>query len=328
MWGENEIKDPIIEELISSPILQRLKNIDQSGPVVYFGYMPYFSRYEHSIGVFDLLHRVGASTEEKVAGLLHDASHTAFSHVGDHLFYNNNAEKSYQDTIHLWFLEKQKINLITDKYNIAFKNLDPDLPEYKALETHLPDLCADRIQYIIHTGVILNRITKEEAKNIINDLKFNDQKWFFTKIKYAKSLADLSLIFTQEIWGAPWNFVIYEYFSRILQRSLELHLISKDEIHFGTDTNILHKIQKSSDILIQEWFAKLHDIHNCFEVVKFGEGTMNVHPKFRGVDPFILSQKGFKRLSELDHAFKKKFDTLKEWCNAGYGIIPNKNIPQ
>lgn len=90
-------------------ILQRLKYVDQAGPITYFGYMPYFNRYEHSIGVLALLQKANAPLNEQVAGLLHDISHTIFSHIADHLLYKSNLEKSYQDTVHLKFLKTMHV---------------------------------------------------------------------------------------------------------------------------------------------------------------------------------------------------------------------------
>jgi HD superfamily phosphohydrolase len=168
------IDDLLIEEIIDSKAMQRLKLIDQSEPAPYIGLLPYFSRYDHSIGVFVLLQKAQVSKIEQIASLLHDTSHTIFSHLGNHLFYRQEQEKSYQDTIHLWFLRSIKIDKIISRYNIAIKDLDPDDPKYTALERALPDLCADRIQYNIHTAVILNKISKLEAKEIVDDPKFHN----------------------------------------------------------------------------------------------------------------------------------------------------------
>ena len=39
------------------------------------------THFEHSLGAFILVRRLDAALDEQIAALLHDASHTAFSHV-------------------------------------------------------------------------------------------------------------------------------------------------------------------------------------------------------------------------------------------------------
>jgi hypothetical protein len=67
IYGNYEIQEPVILELINSPALQRLKGIDQAGySHVYFPGIPR-SRFNHSLGVYLLLKRYGASIEEQIA---------------------------------------------------------------------------------------------------------------------------------------------------------------------------------------------------------------------------------------------------------------------
>ena len=54
------------------------------------------TRYEHSVGVMLLVRRFGASLDEQIAALLHDVSHTAFSHVIDYVF-NDHDHQSYHE---------------------------------------------------------------------------------------------------------------------------------------------------------------------------------------------------------------------------------------
>ncbi|MCH8317407.1 MAG: hypothetical protein IIA88_02745 [Bacteroidetes bacterium] len=58
IYGEEEITEPILIELIESPALQRLKNISQLGMPQEYNYKKVFSRYEHSVGVLILLRRL------------------------------------------------------------------------------------------------------------------------------------------------------------------------------------------------------------------------------------------------------------------------------
>lgn len=320
VWGLHTITHPLLERLIKSKPLTRLKAIDQSGPLTYFGYAPKFSRFEHSVGVLALLQKANVPLKEQVAGLLHDTSHTPFSHVGDLLFYKDNQAKSYQDTIHLCFLREMNVPEMTASHDISLEDLNPDLPCYTALEQHLPDLCADRIQYILHTGVLLNRLTETHATDLIQNLHYSDNTWYFTDLANAQTMGDLSLRFTQEFWGVPWNCVFYELFAKILKDALKLNLIDLKDLKTGTDENILKKVNASSDPSIQENLKKLRNIHQIYSVTTFDKGDLNIKPKFRGVDPFVLVQGNMKRLSELDQTYKTEFERVKAWCAKGYGI--------
>ncbi len=321
VWGPAYVTEPLLKDLLQSKAMQRIKGIDQSGPLVYFNSAPAFSRYDHCVGVMAILQHAGAPLNEQAAGLLHDASHTVFSHVGDNLFYKDNQDKSYQDTIHLWFLEKMEINPVIQKYGITLSSLDPDLEQYTALERHLPDLCADRIQYIIHTGVIFNKITKEDAQGIVKSLSFKNDQWLFSDKARAKQFADLSLAFTTELWGSAWNCAFYDYFSKALQRALDLNLVSRDELHFSIDTNIMEKLRATDDLFIQTMLRYCSDIHNSFSTVEYGTGTVNITPKFRGVDPLIQENGTITRLTELDADYKNNFEATKLWCKTGYGVV-------
>jgi len=98
IFGKISITEPVLIELIKSKPLQRLKAIDQSGY-----YEPWFpgtkhSRFEHSVGVCWLLKKYGAPIEEQIAGLIHDVSHTAFSHTSDYIFdTGSEREHTHQD---------------------------------------------------------------------------------------------------------------------------------------------------------------------------------------------------------------------------------------
>src|SRR6202041_3406853 len=97
IFGCESNPSQLVLDLLASPMMQRLKGIDQSGITKYIQDLPSFSRYDHSVGVYMLLRTYGRTEKECIAGLLHDASHTVFSHVGDLVFDPEDAKESYQD---------------------------------------------------------------------------------------------------------------------------------------------------------------------------------------------------------------------------------------
>ena len=83
VYGEVVIEDPEILDLVACETFQRLRGIHQAGPSALPFPFKDVTRFEHSLGVFVLLRLLGAPLREQIAGLLHDVSHTAFSHAVD-----------------------------------------------------------------------------------------------------------------------------------------------------------------------------------------------------------------------------------------------------
>ncbi|MGC8537910.1 MAG: HD domain-containing protein, partial [Candidatus Micrarchaeia archaeon] len=88
VYGGFEIENEAIIDLMKSKPMERIKHISQQGIPREFNFKgaTNHGRYEHCVGVMLLLRKLGASDEEQIAGLLHDVSHTAFSHTADMVF--------------------------------------------------------------------------------------------------------------------------------------------------------------------------------------------------------------------------------------------------
>lgn len=324
IWGDNESGDSLIDDLHKTKIMQRLKNVDQAGPAHYLHGMPPYSRYSHSIGVFVILKKFGCNQNEQAAGLFHDISHTAFSHVGDYVFSDDPSKytkNSFQDSIHMQYLRKHRdeIDPILKKYNISFDVLNPENKEYRGLEQKLPDMCADRIEYNIHTGLIMKKINREDAKQIVDDLRFEGGVWFFKSLESARKFARLSVMFTKEFWGSEWNTSMNIHFAGALKRALDINLISRDEL-FGDDIPVLQKLENSKDRIIKKFMRQCRNILQKMKGYKYKK--IHFTPKFRGVDPLVKTDgmNDFKRLSEIDDEFKRFHDDVKGWCEKGFDL--------
>jgi hypothetical protein len=323
VWYIEEKTNAIMEQIINSPVMQRLKKVDQSGPPHYVGpKIPAFSRYDHSIGVWKLLKKHGASEIEQIAGLLHDVSHTAFSHLGDYLFVKKKEgyiDEDHQDSIHLAYI-REKAGDLLKKHNIKIEDVDPNNGKHLMLEQSLPDMCADRIQYNVHTGIIFGYITCKEGRQIIDDLRFENGKWFFSNPVLAKKFAQLSLRFTKEFWGSQWNVQMNIIFGQAVKRAQEIGLISEADI-FSTDDVIMDKLLNSSDEIIQQ---RLSICSNLTESPSKDKITSTKHrPKFRGIDPLIKvsGKDGLVRLTEIDSEFQEMYNDIQNWCKQGYNIV-------
>ena len=93
LYGDYIVEE-VIEELINTKEVQRLKNIHQGGASYLVNPNWNVSRYEHSIGVMLLIRLMGGDIEEQIAGLLHDNLHYAC------LIHSQSHEKRLYETHH------------------------------------------------------------------------------------------------------------------------------------------------------------------------------------------------------------------------------------
>ncbi len=327
-YGTITFDEPVLIELIKSPAFERLKKIHQYGVTVYVRQESDYNRYEHSLGVFCITHLFGAPLEEQVAALLHDVSHTVFSHVGDHLFNSGYQYKksSYQDDMHEWFLEQSGIAALLNNHKMLSACSCAAKHKQPCFDQELPNLCADRIEYNLHGGLIDGLLTVEEVSAIIQALRFEDGQWYFVDQQLAKKFALVSLQLSEQRWGGPWNGFLDSCASQALKRALALNLVTKEEIHFSIDDDVWQKLLASTDADIQRYLARMHHYQHAYRISSPEESDMHIRGKFSGTDPFIKTDNGLVRLSALDNKYRAEYERVKDVVGNGFYITLNDVI--
>ena len=319
-YGPIEVEEPILLELIESPPFQRLKWIHQYGVAYYTTHKEEYTRYDHSLGVFAILRIKNSSLEEQIAGLLHDVSHTVFSHVGDWIFRKENQDKDYQSSIHKNFLEKSGLGKILGKYGFSIDQILPTEKAFPSLEQKLPNLCADRIDYNIQGAYHQGFITYEEAKQIIEDLQFIQGSWVSTKPELMKKLVRFSLFMTQNCWGSAENYNLSRWLAEAILRMVELERISYEDIHFSTDQVIWDQLTSCEDLLIQKKMQMIAQAGFYYSLVDPSEADIIVKSRFRVIDPYIFSEGKIARLTHLDPILAEEYRNAQEKIQRGWAI--------
>jgi HD superfamily phosphohydrolase len=319
-YGPLEVEEPVILELIECPAFQRLKDLHQYGVAYYISHTEPYNRFDHSVGVFAVLRLKGASLEEQIAGLLHDVSHTIFSHVGDYIFNQLSDKNSYQDDIHDWFLNRYGFAEILAKHGYTVQDIHHKSGRFIALDAELPDLNADRIDYNIQGGYYQGFFTKEEARELVDDLQFDGKRWISKRPDLAKKCAQFSFYMTHNCWGSPHNFITCRWLADAILRAHAIGLISKDEIHFSSDTPIWERLLQAEDPEIQRLMDQIFHVNEYVTFVDPSQGDFEVKMKFRGVDPWIETDQGIKRLTEVDPEAAEEFQSVKAMMRQGWSI--------
>ena len=277
-------------DLINCDSIQRLKNVSQFGiPKEYYHKKFDYTRYEHTIGVFILLRKLGATLEEQIAGLLHDISHTAFSHVIDWVLGDSKKE-DYQDNVFFEFLKNSEIPSILKKYQID-ENIFSNLKNFTLLEKEIPSLCADRIDYTLRE---LFKEGSQITKKIFFDLVVKDNQIVFKNKDNAEIFAKEYLQLQTQHWAGDQAKARYFILSNLLKHSMNKKIISLTDL-YSSEKFILNKLENSDDNFILE---NLGLLKNGFEVLESSDG-IELKKKFRYVNPEIFLGEKIYLLSDL-----------------------------
>ena len=316
IYGAIEINEPVILDLIESPSVQRMKGVDQHGYLEPHFPGTAYSRFEHSLGVFILLKKFGAPLLEQIAGLLHDVSHTVFSHVADYVFSNGSGERhNFQDDYFEEFIGKSEIPGVLKKYKINYKDILDD-SQFPLKEKELPDLCADRIDYFLRELKVTDKATQEEINEFIDNLAIIDNLWVFKAKNLAKRYAYLFLEINNWFWSGLETAVMFKTTGDLLKYAIEKKILTKDDL-FTTDEEAWAKIRPAADkddnlkLLIDR-------ANNKFKYKSHNKNGYDLHAlcKSRVVDPLFLEGESLKRVSEIDSDFlklKEKYSKPKEY---------------
>jgi HD superfamily phosphohydrolase len=319
-YGVVEVEEPVLLELIDSDAFQRLKKIHQYGVSYYTTHREEFTRYSHSLGVFYILRNSNRSLEEQIAGLLHDVSHTVFSHVGDWVFHKEHSDIDYQNSIHEQFLEKTGLSDILRKHKINPKHVLPLENLAPALEQKRPNPSADRLDYSIQGAYHQNFITKKEAVELFKDCKFIQDKWISSKPEIMTKIVLFTLFMTENCFASPTNHLSSRWLADAIIKGIEIGLITNDEFHFGTDEVVWNKLTSSKEEFIQKRMQMVIDTENFYILVDPKESDTILVTKFWGFDPWILEKGKVVRLTSINKKLENDYYAVKERMSKGFAI--------
>ena len=310
IYGEIKIEKPVILELIESKPIQRLKYIDQAGyPPLYYNprNLPIselkHTRFEHSLGVYCLLKKFGAPLVEQIAGLIHDVSHTVFSHCIDYVLDSGSEkEQNHQDNIFDSFVKNSEITGIFEKYDIDLQHI-LNKNNFPLLEKSLPDLCADRLDYSLRTAIIFREINYQDLNYFLDNLIIEKESWLFKNFENAKKYAELFLKLNTFYYAGLASAVMLRTVGDILKYALQKGYISEDDL-YTSDEEILSKIKLNLEK--DERLKLLFDRMN--NKVKFKNNPANydvkIFCKSRIVDPSFEENGEIRRVSDADKNWK------------------------
>lgn len=237
-----------------------------------------------------------APLEEQIAGLIHDASHSAFSHCIDYVLdAGSGKEHNHQDNVFDEFVRKSKIPEIFKKYNFDLEYILDD-KNFPLKEKDLPDLCADRIDYSLRTAVVFGEI--ENGQYFIDNLSAENGQWIFKDFESAEKYAELFLKLNANYYAGLPSAVMFRTVGDYLRYALSKQYISETDL-YTTDKVVLEKIEPhiETDPELSLLFDRMNN------KIGFKNDPNNfdakVFCKSRMVNPLCRHDGKIKRVSEV-----------------------------
>lgn len=301
IYGEVKFNE-IEEKIIKNPGMQRLKKIHANGADFLVNPDRNTSRFEHSLGTAILCKRFGETQEEVIAGLVHDISHTVFSHLIDQVYERK--DQTFHEDHHNLLVEKYGLNELVEKHGY-----DPDYvlneDNFTVLEKDLPDLCIDRVDYTLRDLYKYGSIGLETVRKAVERLSVEDGTLVARDRATAKKFTELSIKLNREVFFNKKQEAANMLMKEIINKALKKGIIAEEDI-FKTDEYILKKIKEDKELS-----SKFKEINNKMEVEEgANHERYKIHRKHRVINPLI--QDTGKRITDVDEETKEKLDRFRE----------------
>ncbi|KAJ5769270.1 hypothetical protein N7520_003829 [Penicillium odoratum] len=239
IYGEHIITEPVLIDLLQSPELFRLKGVCQHGVTALLGFGPKVTRFEHSVGAFLLVRKIGATVKEQIAALLHDISHTSLSHVVDFAL-SKPGEGSYHEVHKHRYLQRTNLAQILTQYDAGYvEAFDEDL--FPLVEKSAPQLCADRLDYSLRDAVAFKKLSLKDAQKLYQILKAHPSATSPNRLlvlddpQLALSLARAYLATDRDVWSNRAHADIYKRTGRIIRELADSGHVNDDALWSMSD---------------------------------------------------------------------------------------------
>ncbi|WP_303909098.1 HD domain-containing protein [Thiohalomonas denitrificans] len=300
LYGKVEITEPVLLELMASRAMQRMKGIAQHGITALLGITPPFSRFDHSVGAMLLVRRLGATVQEQIAALLHDISHTAFSHVIDFVF-DDQSGQSYHEEKKEEIVVNSDIPAILNRHGMDWRQF-MDEEQFPLLEQPSPALCADRLDYFLRDVEFLKLANRSEIRAALESFVVAEGQIAINKLDAARWLAYTFIEADRASWSSFREVGLYQLTAEAIKIANRCGLIEEADL-WGSDESLWSKLQSADH---PEVTSVVRQITPGTRFTWSEENAaFHVATKVRSIDPPVANGGTVALLSALDPIFAR-----------------------
>ena len=305
-----------IDPYLASKSMQRLKGVDMNCGLQFTshpGFSSYssYSRYEHSVGVACIIWYFTHDKKQTLAGLFHDISTRAFSHVIDFVRKDYLVQESTEDNTRQFILQDTVImnQLLCDGISVDEVS---DYHVYPIADNDSPRLSADRLEYTLGNLLNYRKCTIEEIEKYYKDLTVGvsedgKQEIMFQNPDIAEEFA-FGALSCGMIYSCDFDRYGMEKLAEILRKGLKDKTLTESDLYLS-EVEVVNKLSHSD--LRNTWY----EYTRLYDVVKDSTGDIMVNAKKRYIDPYVCKH---GRVTTFSAAFK---NAVNEFKNIDYQYL-------
>ncbi len=301
IYGSVRLDEPVLWAIIQSQAMQRLGGVLQHGITGLIGITRDTSRLEHCLGAMILVRKLDASLDEQIAAVLHDVSHTAFSHVIDYVFGSHESQ-GYHEEKKESYLAQTDIPALLAQYGYDWHTFLHE-EDFSLLEQPSPALCADRLDYFLRDAFDLGLASAEQIQVGLKHLVVQEGKIVVDNLEAALWFGRTYMAADQASWANFREVGLYELAARVIRTGLQQGILTEADL-WTTDREAWGKLCASND---PELHRLIEPVSKHTRFVWDAENpTFRVSTKLRTIDPGVWLDHTLQPLSSLDENFARE----------------------
>lgn len=323
-----------LEEYIETPAMLRLDGISMfpgGDHTKILNIKNFNSRLKHSIGVALIVWNFTKDKKQTLAGLFHDISTPAFSHIVDFMNGDYLNQESTEDLTKYMIENSKEIMELLNRDGIKVEEVC-DYHMYPIADNDTPMLSADRLEYTFSDGFEIDRIFDLDKvnriyKNISVLKNENDEiELGFNNLNIAEEFINNA----NKLWllisgGNEINFIM-QFWTDYLKKSIEKGYIKEADLYKMSEFEIIEKLKEKAD---EKMIDILEKFQNSTEIIRSDvevkdKYCVSIKAKRRYINPLVEIGNIAKRVTELSNEANKIIENIKAYEDSKFAYLDFK----
>ena len=328
-----------LDRYIKLPVMQRLAGV---GLLCGTDWTPlyknrfFYSRLDHSKGVALIVWHFTHDKAQTIAGLLHDISTPVFSHVSDFRKGDMLTQTATEEPTARIIRGDSELGRLLAEDGLTAEQVE-DYHIYPIADNEIPQLSADRLEYMFPSGMALDGSwTMEEIRLCYNDLTIlknedGQDELGFKTVEIAELYCE-HFCMIGHILQLNENKLALHMLGQIMNLAEKFGVLTEQNFMTLSEKEVMERLDSLTTTVVEPVettvSSELTRMYKTFRSMTYIEHTdsqldekeyfcVNLNVKQRYINPLVKGH----RLSEVSEKARRIIDDFKTYSDTAYGCV-------